>query len=55
MDKHHVVSLAMDPPKTREELHRRLSLEPQRFQRLLEENILKALDRSKREMMEGEK
>ena len=55
MDKHHLVALALDPPKTREELHKRLSNEPQRFQRLLEENIQKALERSRKEISQGEK
>ena len=54
MDKHHVVSLALDPPKTKAELHKRLSGEPQRFQRLLEENIQKALEKSRKEINEGE-
>ena len=54
MDKHHVVSLALDPPKTRADLHKRLSGEPQRFQRLLEENIEKALERSRKEIEGGE-
>ena len=54
MDKHHVVSLALDPPKTQAELHKRLSGEPQRFQRLLEENIQKALEKSRKEINEGE-
>lgn len=54
MDKHHVVSLALDPPRNRDELHKRLSNEPQRFQRLLEENIQKALEKSRKEIMEGD-
>ena len=54
MDKHHVVSLALDPPKTKGELHKRLSGEPQRFQRLLEDNIEKALERSRKEIEGGE-
>ena len=54
MDKHHVVSLALNPPETKEELHKRISNEPQRFQRLLEENIQKALEISRREIDKGE-
>ena len=54
MDKHHVVALALDPPKTKGELHKRLSGEPQRFQRLLEDNIEKALERSRKEIEGGE-
>ena len=54
MNKHHVVSLALNPPETKEELHKRISNEPQRFQRLLEENIQKALEISRREIDKGE-
>ena len=49
-----MVSLALNPPETKEELHKRISNEPQRFQRLLEENIQKALEISIREIDKGE-
>lgn len=50
MDKRHMLDLALNPPKSREELKKRLDMEPQRFRRLLEENISKALEIAKKEV-----
>ena len=52
MDKHRIVSLALDPPENRAELKRRLSSEPQRFRSLLEEKVALALEISEKEIKE---
>ncbi|MGN1164749.1 MAG: hypothetical protein ACI4S4_08115, partial [Candidatus Ornithospirochaeta sp.] len=53
MDKHRIISLAMDPPESRAELRKRLSSEPQRFRSLLEEKVAAALETSEKEIKEG--
>ena len=43
MDKHTLLSLALNPPEERKELSRRLQNEPERFKRLVEDGMCKAL------------
>ena len=50
MDKHHILSLAKNPPKSRKELVERLSSEPQRFRSLLLDKVAFALERAEKEL-----
>lgn len=45
LDKHTLLSLSLDPPRSREELHIRIEKEPQRFRRLLEDALWKEIRR----------
>ena len=45
MDKHTLLSLAENPPKTRKELGERIKNEPQRFRTLLEDSLWKEIEK----------
>lgn len=53
MDKHKIIALAKNPPRSREEVKRALASEPQRFRGLLEEKVNGALLDARKELSEG--